>query len=296
MTKTLTESDWDMLVDRIEEGKCTPFLGAGACAGILPLGSEVAGRWAKEHGYPLGDCLDLARVAQFLAIRTDPMRPKEKMAKLVREVPPPNFERKDEPHSVLAGLPFSIYITTNYDDFMVQALKYRKKDPKLEVCRWNKYIKGQPSVFGSDFTPTPASPVVFHLHGYRGVPESLVLTEDDYFDFLVNISREPDLIPPLVQGAMAGASLLFVGYRLADWDFRVLYRGVISSLEQSIQRLNVAVQLPPVASESEQQKIQDYLDEYFKKIRVQVYWGEAKDFVTDLMERWERSKEGGVKR
>jgi hypothetical protein len=58
----------------------------------------------------------------------------------------------------------------------------------------------------------------------------------------------------------------------------------------------VAVQLPPVASESEQQKIQDYLDEYFKKIRVQVYWGEAKDFVTDLMERWERSKEGGVKR
>jgi hypothetical protein len=293
MAGALTDTDWEMLTYRIEEGKCTPFLGAGACAGVLPLGSDVADKWAKEQNYPLDDCRDLARVAQFLAIRTDAMHPKEKMARLIREAPPPNFNEKDEPHSLLADLPFSIYITTNYDDFMVQALKYRRKDPKLEVCRWNKYIKLQPSVLGSGFVPTPSSPVVFHLHGYKGLPESLVLTEDDYFDFLVNISRELDLIPPLIQGAMAGASLLFIGYRLADWDFRVLYRGVISSLEQSIQRLNVAVQLPPEPSKAERQKILDYLNEYFKQIRVQVYWGEARDFVADLKERWDRFKQGG---
>jgi len=45
------------------------------------------------------------------------------------------------------------------------------------------------------------NPVVFHFHGSYEIPESLVLTEDDYFDFLVNISRDEDLIPARIQQA-----------------------------------------------------------------------------------------------
>ena len=40
------------------------------------------------------------------------------------------------------------------------------------------------------FRPEPMKPVVFHLHGWLGIPESLVLTEDDYLDFLVAVSRD----------------------------------------------------------------------------------------------------------
>ncbi len=44
-----------------------------------------------------------------------------------------------------------------------------------------------------------------------GVPESLVLTEDDYLDFLaLAISRDPGLLPHPIQRALAGTSLLFV--------------------------------------------------------------------------------------
>ena len=75
MPNTLGERDWDLLLRRIKAGKCTPFLRAGACYGVLPLGSHIAQEWAEEHDYPLEDCGDLARVAQFLAVQYDPMFP-----------------------------------------------------------------------------------------------------------------------------------------------------------------------------------------------------------------------------
>jgi len=82
MPSTLEERDWRLLLTRIRSGECTPFLGAGACYGVLPLGAEVAGEWAKEYSYPLDDsCQDLARVAQFLAVEYDNMFPKGELAK-----------------------------------------------------------------------------------------------------------------------------------------------------------------------------------------------------------------------
>jgi hypothetical protein len=62
----LEEKDWNLLLGRIKDGKCNPFLGAGACAGVLPRGSDIAKKWAEEYEYPLEDCADLARVAQFM--------------------------------------------------------------------------------------------------------------------------------------------------------------------------------------------------------------------------------------
>jgi hypothetical protein len=183
-------------------------------------------------------------------------------------------------------------MTTNYDDFIVQALKSRSKDPERELCCWNELVKGQPSIFASEpgFRPTVARPVVFHLHGHSEVVESLVLTEDDYLDFLVNISRERDLLPPRIQEALTGASLLFIGYSLSDWTFRVLFRGLVMSTEPSLRRISVTVQLPPTtdAQASTQQQVQRYLDKYFDKIDMRVYWGKAKEFSKELRQRCQR--------
>jgi hypothetical protein len=48
----LKEKTWEILLERINEKKCTPFLGAGACAGALPLGSELARDLADGQNYP----------------------------------------------------------------------------------------------------------------------------------------------------------------------------------------------------------------------------------------------------
>jgi hypothetical protein len=248
MPDTLKERDWEILLGRIRDGKCTPFLGAGACYPALRLGSEIAREWAQQYEYPFRDTSDLARVAQFLAVRYDPMYPKEEiLSQFFQDVEPPNFSEPDEPHGLLADLPLPVYMTTNYDDFMVQALRSRSKDPQRELCRWNKYVTDEESVFspGNAFDPTPAHPVVFHLHGHNEVPESLVLAEGDYLDFLVNVSRDGALLPPRIQKALTGASPLFIGYALEDWSFRVLFQGLVMSMASALRRISVTVQLPP---------------------------------------------------
>jgi len=105
VNEQIDERDWERLLARIEGGHCTPFLGAGACFGTLPLGSEIARRWPGEEDHPLDDEPDLARVAQFLSVNDDPMWPKEKICTEMAGVGPPDFERPGEPHAVLAALP-----------------------------------------------------------------------------------------------------------------------------------------------------------------------------------------------
>jgi hypothetical protein len=289
----LDERDWKLLLQRIADGNCTPLLGPELCAGIVPARRETAQSWAHEHDYPLTDAQDAARVAQYLAVQYDPLFPKEEIQKLLENTAAPDFAKPGQPHSVLAALDLPIYLTTNCDDFMVQALMHHKKDPRRELCRWNEELRNsQPSLLDSGYEPSPANPLVYHLHGHYQTPESLVLTEDDYLDFLVNVSSAEFQLPPRIQRALAGASLLFVGYNPTDWDFRVLFRGLVAATESSLRRISVTVQCPPVPSDTPvaaQEKVQKYLDAYFNKTdaRMRVYWGTVEEFIAELNQRWQ---------
>lgn len=302
MLNTLPDEDWAVLLQKIKAGRCLPFLGAGACYGALPLGGAIAEYWADAHGYPMEDRHDLIRVAQYLAVRFDREYPKNEILELFRQIrdrdfpdgrapkfaeglTAPNFKARDEPHGVLARLPLPVYMTTNYDDFMMQALRKREKQPRREMCRWNALVADEPSVFEEepDYKPNAANPVVFHLHGHTR-PESLVLTEDDYLDFLSSMISDANLLPPPVRAALARSSLLFVGYRLADWNFRVL----LQRLRPSQGSTSVAVLTPPPGNSEElREKAKTYLGKYFGAMRMSVYWGTAREFSRDLLGRWE---------
>jgi hypothetical protein len=293
MPRELSDRDWRILIPLIREGRCTPFLGAGACDGTLPLGSEVARQWAQEYAYPLPDKSDLARVAQFLAIDQYEMFPKDLIRRRFEEIPPPDFGQDDEPHALLADLNLPLYITTNYDQFMFAALQDRGRDPRTDFCRWNQFPEavGEHSVLDSGYQPTRANPLVYHLHGHIGLPQSMVLTESDYLDFLIRLSRDQDLLPAVVRRALAGTALLFIGYSLRDWSFRVVLRGLVSSLGASVGYTSIAVQLPPQdATEEEVRRTQEYLDQYFdeiQRIKVRLYWGDCRDFCRELRQHWE---------
>ncbi len=303
MTDTLKEEDWRLLLYRIRQGRCLPFLGAGACAGALPLGSEIARKWAEDHDYPLGEPRDLARVAQFLAVKyDDAMFPKEMLLELIKDRQPPDFNAPDEPHGVLARLPLPIYMTTNYDDFMCRALRAtplagagQTKQPVRELCRWNKEVHGHPSEFDSGYMPSVEKPVVFHMHGSDDAAKSLVLTEDDYLDFLVQITKDPQLLPKRIEEAFADSTLLFLGYGLADWNFRVLFRALVEYLQKSTSRAHVSVQLLPVSkdmTDREKESARGYLDKYFGNLKIHVFWGSCREFVAELGKRWKAYADG----
>jgi hypothetical protein len=241
----------------------------------------------------------LARVAQFVAVTRSAMRPKLEIAEQFKQAQAAATLVPDEPYSLLARLPFPVYISTNYDDLMVRALKERDKAPQRELCQWNTLLEHQDSIFDTEpgFEPTEERPIVFHLHGHVDIPQSLVLTEDDYLDFLVRVSREQDLIPPRIQRAFRETSLLFLGYRLADWDFRVLFRSLAGYLEKSIQQVHVSVQLLPVEAEVSDElrrEVRAYLNKYFGRLNVKVYWGTCGDFVRELAKQWEAFNAAGT--
>ena len=293
---SLNEDDWDTLLQRIDDNECTPFIGAGACAGTVPLASELAERWARAYKFPLKDSTNLGQVAQFLAIKRDPMFPKRLLRRLLRETNSPDFSEPCEPHCVLADLKLPIYLTTNYDGFMFRALQSRELNPSWKVCGWNELIREHDRAI-VDAEPNPADPLVYHLHGHYEIPQSMVLTDDDYLEFLVRLSKDADepaqrLLPPVIRTALAENSLLFVGYSLSDWDFRVLFRGLIGSLGATLGSMSIAVQLDPLTPDPPEQWLdaaQQYLQDYFKQIQklpVRVYWGDAKTFACELSERW----------
>ena len=115
----------------------------------------------------------------------------------------------------------------------------------------------------------------------------MVLTEDDYFDYVVNVSRHRHVIRPRILKAISSTSLVMVGYRLDDWMFRLLVRGLIATAEANVRALSVAVQLEEEQSH-EAPFVEDYLRALFKARddnRLGIYWGSASEFAAEIAER-----------
>jgi hypothetical protein len=287
------ERDWNRLVQQLHDGECTPFIGSGACVGTLPTGRRLALEFAEEYGYPFADPDNLARVMQFVAAEVgDPVSLKRQLARRIDQHQAPDFNRSTEPHGLLASLPLPLYLTTNYDSFMTEALRQRQRHPAdPAICRWHPVVPGE--------TPQPAlkpqvgAPLVFHLHGATSDPASMVLTEDDYLSFLLTLALDQGfddrrVIPSSILPALTRMPLLFIGYSLQDWTFRLLFHGFRRLLAGFNQRRHISVQLmEPLVDDAVATKAQaeDYLRRHFDQWNISVYWGEAGSFCEELRER-----------
>jgi uncharacterized caspase-like protein len=230
----LDENDWAILVRTIKHGKCTPFIGPAACFGSVPTDQVIAREWAREYEYPRGDSGNLSRVAQFLADQHGRFYPHRLLQTRLQNAVLPDFTKPGEFYGVFASLPLPVYITTNFDRFLVEALKAQNRQPIRDFCRWNDLVREMPSAL-DEAEPTPYNPLVFHLYGYSEIPESMVLTEDDFRNFVMRISAEPNRLPPRIQEAIVGSSLLFIGYDLTQPKFQVLSQSLASLVGRNYQ-------------------------------------------------------------
>lgn len=295
------EQDWKKLLLAIEQKRCTPFLGAGASRPTLPSGAELAEYLAQEIDYPFTDRGNLARVAQYGAISEGSPHIKGLIKRRLEQCGRPDFDADDSPHAIAASLDLPVYLTTNYDDFLTQAIERRgQRTVQRRICRWNRaeFDDGEPDPPLAP--PSAEKPLVFHLHGHLSDLDSMVVTEDDYLDFLVRLSEnearaeQPDemLIPPRVREAFRNSTLLFLGYSLEDMNFRVLFRSFANYLHRAEGPRHVAVQLrkPSPRNAQERRELEAsirYLQESFKQQKVRPFWGSCADFARELHRRRE---------
>jgi hypothetical protein len=211
---------------------------------------------------------------------------------------------KDHPLRALASLPFKIFITTSYHRFLEVALFQVGKQPVSEVYHWNSRIgfRGD-SIFETDpnFTPTIQRPLVYHLFGWDRQPESLSLSESDYLNWLINlyserggtqvgnnINADGKLIvqgfPSVVSNLLLqpGSAPLLLGYDLDEWDFRVLFRGLILATRQVYSGEGIILQQLRQGAKDET-LVKASLEKYMKDAsRLKIYWGMAGDCLKEL--------------
>ena len=119
----------------------------------------------------------------------------------------------------------------------------------------------------------------------------MVLTERDYFDFVIKLNKEDerDLLPTVIRQELPRSSLLFIGYNLQDLNFRAIFQGALSFSRRKSRKISVAVQIPPSISNDKKQRVVKYLDDYTKNMfEVHAYWGNTADFVKEFRQRREK--------
>ncbi len=295
--------------------------------------------WASEAAYPFTESHDLPRVAQYVRSKSrSPMDAKEEYvlflknallsyasqigvsANRINELRDGISEYSfadlavqelgllrfgpgcSDPLSILAGLPLSIYLTTCYHDILERALRAVGKEPLTQVCLWSgpvpQLIEEHKTL--DSFVPSPQKPLVYHLYGLDSYPLTMVLSEDDYLDFLVEVTVDRgtsrSIIPAYLQSALAVSWQMLLGYRLPDWDFRTLFRGLIFSRERkNAAFLNTIIQLSlsdqydlPGGQNARQylEQAQKYLQDYFNPMSFEIRWSSPIGFLTSLQQEW----------
>lgn len=119
-------------------------------------------------------------------------------------------------HLAVAALPAPVFFTTNYDDLLERAIAKTQRVPP-DVIIEDAHI---------GLIDEARRTTVVKLHGDLAVPDTIVLTRDDYEGYA---ERHPAMIAYL-QALLATRTFLFVGFSLRDANFRQIHRQIRRAL------------------------------------------------------------------
>jgi len=224
------------LIGRIKAGQSVLFLGAGVHAAPPegsaygypeeqrpPLGTALskvlAASCGFEEAFPTEPVGDLQRVSLYVET-TSGLGRKALVDFLLAQLIP---KRKPSPAlTMLAELPFTIIVTTNYDHLLETALRSCGKDPVTFVYNPDS---NEPTPDTLE-DPTRERPLVFKMHGDLDTTRSIVITDEDYITFVQRMSDKDALhpVPQSIRVRMKQWPTLFIGYSLRDYNLRLLFR------------------------------------------------------------------------
>lgn len=126
-------------------------------------------------------------------------------------------------HRLLAWIPFSLYITSNYDQFIERALEKETRRPfplidnddLVRIRRWN-------------------TPVVKY-HGCVTRPSTMVVTTSDYEE----LQQKRNLIRNFVSASLGGSHILVVGHGLGDSDLSRILSELVRDLGKYAPAIHV---------------------------------------------------------
>lgn len=299
----------------------------------LTIDEQLTKEWAHEIQYPMVDDHNLARVAQFYQVEqkesllakakylkflnkylldinedeegyqdvVSQMRSQEALfSEIVQQLDYPKFPQgAEDPLRLLAKLPLKIYVTTSYYNFMERALEAENKKPRTQICFWSGgKLSAKPEHMSDPlYEPSDTEPAVYHLYGLEDYPQTLVLSEDDFMNFLISVVEDTNtqnpVVPLRLREGLAESRLLLLGYHVKHWDFRVLFRFILKFRSIESAPRGILIQLKPGQKQSgNKEKSVEYLSQYFDKKQFGVEWTNSEKFIQALWTEWDKYRKG----
>lgn len=282
------------------------------------------------------ECVDLPRVSQFLASTREGVMPRRLFykyvyARLMEKYPehiPDHLQgltqdddiigsldavisvvgvavRKsadNDPYAVLASYKLPVYVTTDPSSLLVDALTEQGAHPRVRVLRWNEAAKACDENYLSNVgvdvpnRATSEHPVVLKLFGDLSAPKSLVMTEDQFFDYMSN-SASKEVVPPMISARLVDTALMFLGFQADSWEFRVLFRSLLllEGMAMSIDHRHFSVQVDPNGT-LDRGSARRYIERYLQsksRATLSQYWGDVGIFIDQLIDETRKLSTGG---
>lgn len=214
------------LVNKIHAGECVLVVGprvampAAICSdGQTPIDGYLCEKVAAEFGE---NCTARSNLQAVLT------RCQEKAgASALRSVFQVLIAQLDQHttdlHRDLASLPFRLVLLTTPDRMMFNAFQAVGKTGACEA--YYDYCS-KSAADAPLFLPSSDRPIVYSLFGRHDHPESMVLTDKNLLEYLVQLTRESPPLPDSVRATLRAPStlFLFVGFGFAYWWLRLLLK------------------------------------------------------------------------
>lgn len=282
-----------------KDGEVIPFLGAGASLGPrdpahpnwappppavhLPTGGELTDYLALQSGFPNGEPKDLAKVAQYFHIQSG--RPK--LRRRLHDIFSPGYAPRPIHQLLASASKPQLIVTTNYDTLIEDAFAAAGRPYDLVVhgseAAIGDRILHKPHGAGDFQAVEPKTlmidlskiSVVYKIHGscnrHDPKADQYVISEDDYIDFLSRMVGNT-AIPAFCAEPFQCWPFLFLGYRLGDWNLRVVLNRVAPQVRVQDDVISWAIERSPSAVE----------ERFWQARGVNVYTQELDAFVAEL--------------
>jgi len=326
-TQQLQPMNWAAHVDSLKNGKATLVLGSALLDPYLGSQADVATQLAHEFHYAFADSErdDFAMVCQFIQyvmgrdhlersvarvyLRQLIREYRQRLPELQNEAqvalwqedsqPQVHLQRlllslwrqhnHTDPISIVARLPFKAYISTNPDTLLQSAMPAGRK-----ARVWSCGLAPSRSITNERVDmvnqPDPLKPLLVYLQGTFEDTPNMILTEHDYYNQLSEAAKCDSAVVKSLNSIFTGSALIFLGFRMHEWDFRILYRRIqlISGWGANKRFFHVAVQIDPASARGtgSETVVRMFLEQFLDNTRFQIFRGSVSQFVQELKQRF----------
>lgn len=287
----LSLQDWKRLIQIIRRGSCILILGPNVAATpgsieedslteclVRSIGSQIGEKGVSEVG-------SLCHAAQRYVQHPPFSRPD--LEDLVCDFHQP-FQQETTPlHLALAQLPFTLCVNATFDRFLLNAFRSVGKHPVYDYYHFKSLEHRSPlSQIDPAILRDPQRPVVYNLYGSCEDAKSLVMSENDLLEFLVNVVKREPPLPDFVRARFSDsdASFLFLGFGFRHWYMRILLH-VLQA--HSHQHPSLAMEDARFFSHPERDELVVFFEREHRILFRHEGWS---DFAVELLKRYEETE------